>query len=88
MIHINFCVLHFGQIIKTCEHFSFFPKARTFGHHLLKRLTFAIIPTAFIIGVIMTLLAALTVVSIKGLGVGVNILISIQRLKSCEIHEN
>lgn len=46
-------------------------KARTFGHHLFKRLSFAIIPTAFVVGVIMTLLAALTVVSIKGLGVGV-----------------
>lgn len=48
-------------------------KGRTFGHHLLKRLAFAVIPTAFVVGVIMTLLAALTVVSIKGLGVGVNI---------------
>ncbi|XP_031620843.1 protein apnoia isoform X1 [Contarinia nasturtii] len=49
--------------------------ARTFGHHLLKRLTFAIIPTAFVVGVIITLLAALTIVSIKGLGVGVILLI-------------
>lgn len=48
-------------------------KGRTFGHHLFKRLSFAIIPAAFVIGVIMTLLAALTVVSIKGLGVGVSI---------------
>lgn len=52
---------------------NFFPpfEARTFGHHLFKRLSFAIIPTAFVVGVIVTLLAALTVVSIKGLGVGV-----------------
>ncbi|XP_031620844.1 protein apnoia isoform X2 [Contarinia nasturtii] len=50
-------------------------EARTFGHHLLKRLTFAIIPTAFVVGVIITLLAALTIVSIKGLGVGVILLI-------------
>lgn len=47
-------------------------EGRTFGHHFLKRLSFAIIPTAFVVGVIMTLLAALTVVSIKGLGVGVS----------------
>lgn len=50
-----------------------FPQAaRTFGHHLLKRLTFAIIPTAFVVGIIITLLAALTVVSVKSLGVGVS----------------
>lgn len=48
-------------------------EGRTFGHHFLKRLSFAIIPTAFVVGVIMTLLAALTVVSIKGLGVGVSV---------------
>lgn len=46
--------------------------ARTFGHHLFKRLSFAIIPTAFVVGIIMTLLAALTVISIKSLGVGVS----------------
>lgn len=45
--------------------------ARTFGHHLFKRLSFAIIPTAFIVGIIITLLAALTIVSVKSLGVGV-----------------
>lgn len=50
----------------------FFSEGRTFGHHLLKRLSFAIIPAAFVIGVITTLLAALTIVSIKGLGVGVS----------------
>lgn len=50
-----------------------FLEARTFGHHFLKRISFAIIPAAFVIGVITTLLAALTVVSIKGLGVGVRI---------------
>lgn len=49
-------------------------EGRTFGHHFLKRLSFAIIPTAFVVGVIMTLLAALTVVSIKGLGIGVSAL--------------
>lgn len=41
----------------------------------MKRLTFAIIPTAFVVGIIITLLAALTVVSIKGLGVGIILLI-------------
>lgn len=46
---------------------------RTFGHHFLKRISFAIIPAAFVVGVITTLLAALTVVSMKGLGVGVRI---------------
>jgi hypothetical protein len=44
---------------------------RTFGHHFLKRISFAIIPAAFVVGVITTLLAALTVVSIKSLGTGV-----------------
>lgn len=42
---------------------------------MFKRLSFVIIPTAFVVGVIMTLLAALTVVSIKGLGVGVVLLV-------------
>ena len=49
-----------------------FPEGRTFGHHFLKRISFAIIPAAFVVGVITTLLAALTVVSIKGLGVWVS----------------
>lgn len=49
-------------------------EGRTFGHHFLKRISFAIIPAAFVVGVITTLLAALTVVSIKGLGVGVSVL--------------
>ncbi|KAL5283443.1 hypothetical protein ACFFRR_005991 [Megaselia abdita] len=47
-------------------------EARTFGHHFLKRISFAIIPGAFVIGAVTTLLAALTVVSMKGLGVGVS----------------
>ncbi|XP_053950972.1 protein apnoia [Anastrepha ludens] len=50
-------------------------EGRTFSHHFLKRLSFAVIPGAFVIGVITTLLAALTVVSMKGLGVGVILLI-------------
>uniref|UniRef100_A0A336LPN9 CSON010365 protein n=1 Tax=Culicoides sonorensis TaxID=179676 RepID=A0A336LPN9_CULSO len=48
---------------------------RTFGHHFLKRVSFALIPASFVVGVITTLLAALTVVSIKGLGVGMILLI-------------
>uniref|UniRef100_T1GK34 Uncharacterized protein n=1 Tax=Megaselia scalaris TaxID=36166 RepID=T1GK34_MEGSC len=44
--------------------------ARTFGHHFLKRISFAIIPGAFVVGAVTTLLAALTVVSMNGLGVG------------------
>ncbi|CAO1439666.1 unnamed protein product [Diamesa hyperborea] len=50
-------------------------ESRTFGHHFLKRISFAIIPAAFVVGVITTLLGALTVVSIKGLGVGVILLV-------------
>lgn len=53
----------------------FFPsisEGRTFGHHFLKRMSFAVVPTAFVVGVITTLLSALTVVSMKGLGVGVS----------------
>lgn len=46
--------------------------ARTFGHHFLKRISFAIIPGAFVIGAVTTLLAALTIVSMNGLGVGVS----------------
>ncbi|EDS35639.1 conserved hypothetical protein [Culex quinquefasciatus] len=45
-------------------------EGRTFGHHFLKRLSFATVPAAFVIGVITTLLSALTIVSMKGLGVG------------------
>lgn len=52
-----------------------FPESRTFGHHFLRRISFALVPGAFVVGVITTLLAALTVVSIKGLGVGVILLI-------------
>lgn len=51
---------------------EFIYAGRTFGHHFLKRISFAIIPAAFVVGVITTLLGALTVVSIKGLGVGVS----------------
>lgn len=50
-------------------------EARTFGHHFLKRMSFAVVPGAFVVGVITTLLAALTVVSMKGLGVGVILLV-------------
>ncbi|XP_052868350.1 protein apnoia [Anopheles cruzii] len=50
-------------------------EGRTFGHHFLKRISFAMIPAAFIVGVITTLLSALTVVSMKGLGVGVILLV-------------
>ncbi|XP_053682202.1 protein apnoia [Sabethes cyaneus] len=50
-------------------------ESRTFGHHFLKRISFAIIPTAFVVGVITTLLSALTVVSMKGLGVGIILLV-------------
>uniref|UniRef100_A0A1B0AGQ2 Protein apnoia n=1 Tax=Glossina pallidipes TaxID=7398 RepID=A0A1B0AGQ2_GLOPL len=50
-------------------------EGRTFGHHFLKRMSFALVPGAFVVGVITTLLAALTVVSLKGLGVGVILLI-------------
>lgn len=57
-----------------------FPEGRTFGHHFLKRISFAIIPAAFVVGVITTLLAALTVVSIKGLGVGVS---AIHKVNGC-----
>ncbi|XP_055587724.1 protein apnoia [Uranotaenia lowii] len=50
-------------------------ESRTFGHHFLKRVSFAMIPAAFVVGVITTLLSALTVVSMKGLGVGVILLV-------------
>lgn len=46
--------------------------ARTFGHHFMKRISFAIIPGAFVIGAVTTLLTALTIVSMNGLGVGVS----------------
>ncbi|KAL5277826.1 hypothetical protein ACFFRR_002823 [Megaselia abdita] len=49
--------------------------ARSIGSELLKRIGPAIIPGAFIIGAVTTLLAALTVVSMNGLGVGVVLLI-------------
>lgn len=54
---------------------SHLSEPRTFGHHFLKRVSFALIPASFVVGVITTLLAALTVVSIKGLGVGVRTLL-------------
>ncbi|ALC46236.1 CG15887 [Drosophila busckii] len=50
-------------------------ESRTFGHHFLRRISFALVPGAFVVGVITTLLAALTVVSMKGLGVGVILLV-------------
>ncbi|XP_026482566.1 uncharacterized protein LOC113389773 [Ctenocephalides felis] len=50
-------------------------ESRTFGHHFLKRVSFAIIPAAFVVGVTTTLLATLTVMSMKGLGIGVLLLI-------------
>ncbi|XP_030371250.1 protein apnoia-like [Scaptodrosophila lebanonensis] len=50
-------------------------ESRTFGHHFLRRMSFAVVPGAFVVGVITTLLAALTVVSMKGLGVGVILLV-------------
>lgn len=49
--------------------------ARTFGHHFMKRMSFAVIPGAFVVGVITTLLGALTIVSLKGLGVGIILLV-------------
>lgn len=56
-------------------------ESRTFGHHFLKRISTVMFPiafaTAFVVGVITTLLAALTVVSIKGLGVGVSAIVQL-----------
>ena len=73
---IAFCI--FGLVLSENPELSEQKNvARTFGHHFLKRISFAMIPTAFVVGVITTLLAALTVVSIKGLGVGVS-----QKLKT------
>lgn len=53
----------------------FVAEGRTFGHHFLKRISFAIIPAAFVVGVITTLLAALTVVSLKSVGIGAILLV-------------
>ncbi|XP_055696632.1 protein apnoia [Lutzomyia longipalpis] len=50
-------------------------ESRTFGRHLFRRINFVLIPTAFVVGVIATLLATLTVISLKGLGVGVILLV-------------
>ncbi|GAB0087432.1 uncharacterized protein DMENIID0001_017330 [Sergentomyia squamirostris] len=50
-------------------------ESRTFGRHLMRRINFVLIPTAFVVGVIATLLATLTVISLKGLGVGVILLV-------------
>ncbi|XP_070505594.1 protein apnoia [Chironomus tepperi] len=58
-----------------CDDETNVEEARTFGHHFLKRISFAIIPAAFVVGVITTLLGALTVVSMKSLGVGVVLLV-------------
>lgn len=59
------------KILKVAISFKFLT-ARTFGHHFLKRISFAIIPAAFVVGMITTLLGALTIVSVKSLGVGVS----------------
>lgn len=48
--------------------------ARTFGRNLLKRIGGIVIPAAFVVGAVTTLLAGLTMVSVNGLGVGVSIL--------------
>lgn len=50
-------------------------EARSWGHHFLKRIGVILIPTAFVVGAVTTLLAALTMVSVKGLGVGLILLI-------------
>lgn len=38
-------------------------------------MSYAVVPGAFVVGVVATLLAALTVISMKGLGVGVILLV-------------
>lgn len=53
---------------------------RSFGNAFMRRISPTIIPGAFIIGAVFTLLAALTVVSMNGLGVGVSGLIFKARL--------
>lgn len=50
-------------------------ESRSWGHHFLKRIGVLLIPAAFVIGAVTTLLAALTMVSVKGLGVGLILLI-------------
>lgn len=50
-------------------------QGRSWGHHFLKRVGVLLIPAAFVIGAVTTLLAALTIVSVKGLGVGLILLI-------------
>lgn len=52
-----------------------FPEGRTFGHHFLKRMSFAMIPMMYKLGMMTTLLITLTIMSTKGLAVGVLLLI-------------
>lgn len=68
------CVLNSAtaQQQNTPNESSIVESARTFGRHFLKRISFAIIPAAFVIGAVTTLLAAITVTSMNGLGVGVS----------------
>lgn len=44
----------------TKSDFQSFAEGRSFGHHFLKRISFAMLPLAFVVGVVTTLLAALT----------------------------
>lgn len=50
-------------------------EGRSWGHHFMKRIGVILIPAAFVVGAVTTLLAALTMVSVKGLGVGLVLLI-------------
>ena len=50
-------------------------EGRSWGHHFMKRVGVILIPAAFVVGAVTTLLAALTMVSVKGLGVGLILLI-------------
>lgn len=61
---------------------------RSFRHHFLKRAGFALIPAAFVVGMITTLLSALTVVSIKSLGVGVSKKFYVYKSHLCNIFSN
>lgn len=57
-------------IFQSINFFIKFTEGRTFAHHFLRRMSFAIVPAAFVVGVITTLLAALTIVSMKSVGIG------------------
>lgn len=72
VIAVSFVVLSVAGQEQLSNDSSLTETARTFGHHFLKRMSFAIIPGAFVIGAVTTLLAALTIVSMNGLGVGVS----------------